>query len=151
MVSEFVETNEFYFRCPSLYFLGTLPIGMFLYLTGSLAPQDLVICLILSLGIVGPLMNFTTYVNETKAIEYAVHDVDTLLHVEELPDTQQTVQVKSQNIELKMFHLPTTKRMGSKCFPTSILKFQKESSLPLSVPPVAGNLRLPVSLLDFGM
>ena len=34
-------------------FLGTLPIGMFLYLTGSLAPQDLVICLILSLGIVG--------------------------------------------------------------------------------------------------
>ena len=48
---------------------------MFLYLTGSLAPQDLVICLILSLGIVGPLMNFTTYVNETKAIEYAVHAV----------------------------------------------------------------------------
>ena len=33
-------------------------------------------CLILSLGIVGPLMNFTTYVNETKTVEYAVHDVD---------------------------------------------------------------------------
>ncbi len=133
-------------------FLGTLPIGMFLYLTGSLAPQDLVICLILSLGIVGPLMNFTTYVNETKAIEYAVHDVDTLLHVEELPDTQQTVRVKSQNIELKMFHLPTTKRMGNRCFPTSILKFQKEKFTALVGPfPVAGNLRLPVSLLDFGM
>lgn len=42
-------------------FLGTLPIGMYLYWTGSLAPQDLVMCLILSLGIVGPLMNFTTY------------------------------------------------------------------------------------------
>ena len=64
-------------------FLGTLPIGMYLYWTGSLAPQDLVMCLILSLGIVGPLMNFTTYVNETKTVEYAVHDVDKLLHVEE--------------------------------------------------------------------
>ena len=52
-------------------FLGTLPIGMYLYWTGSLAPQDLVMCLILSLGIVGPLMNFTTYVNETKTVEFS--------------------------------------------------------------------------------
>lgn len=82
-------------------FLGTLPIGMYLYLNGSLTPQDLVMCLILSLGIVGPLMNFTTYVNETKTVEYAVHDVDKLLHVEELPDVQQDAQVKSKTIELK--------------------------------------------------
>lgn len=82
-------------------FLGTLPIGMYLYLNGSLTPQDLVMCLILSLGIVGPLMNFTTYVNETKTVEYAVHDVDKLLHVEELPDVQQYAQVKSKTIELK--------------------------------------------------
>src|SRR5699024_10002308 len=33
-------------------FLGTLPVGMYLYWKGTLAPQDLVICLILSLGIV---------------------------------------------------------------------------------------------------
>lgn len=45
-------------------FLGTLPVGLLLYYNGTLTPQDLVICLILSLGIVGPLMNFTTYVNE---------------------------------------------------------------------------------------
>lgn len=82
-------------------FLGTLPIGMYLYRTGSLAPQDLVICLILSLGIVGPLMNFTTYVNETKTVEYAVHDVDRLLNVEELPDAQQVVQMASNTIALK--------------------------------------------------
>ena len=76
-------------------FLGTLPIGMYLYWDGSLTPQDLAMGLILSLGIVGPLMNFTTYVNETKAIEYAVHDVDELLHAEELPDTGKPVEVPS--------------------------------------------------------
>lgn len=82
-------------------FLGTLPIGMFLYWKGSLAPQDLAMCLILSLGIVGPLMNFTTYVNETKTVEYAVHDVDQLLHVDELPDVNQPVRLESYNVELK--------------------------------------------------
>ena len=82
-------------------FLGTLPIGMYLYRNGSLTPQDLTMCLILSLGIVGPLMNFTTYVNETKAIEYAVHDVDELLHAEELPDTGKSVEVRSKDIQLQ--------------------------------------------------
>ena len=132
-------------------FLGTLPIGMYLYLTGSLAPQDLVICLILSLGIVGPLMNFTAYVNETKAIEYAVHDVDKLLHAEELPDVQQMVQVKSQNIELKNISFSYDKENGKQVLPISILKFQKENLPPLSAPLVVENLRLPVSLPDFGM
>ncbi|OUP29886.1 ABC transporter ATP-binding protein [Faecalibacterium sp. An192] len=81
-------------------FLGTLPVGMYLYWKGTLAPQDLVICLILSLGIVGPLMNFTTYINETKEIEYAVHDVDKLLHAEELPDTGSPAEIQSKEIVL---------------------------------------------------
>lgn len=93
-------------------FLGTLPIGMYLYLNGSLAPQDLVMCLILSLGIVGPLMNFTTYVNETKTVEYAVHDVDKLLHVEELPDAEQEVSVSMKNIELKNVSFSYDKKSG---------------------------------------
>lgn len=81
-------------------FLGTLPIGMYLYWTDSLAPQDLAMCLILSLGIVGPLMNFTTYINEAKTVEYAVRDVDKLLHVEELPDTGKLVELQSKDIQL---------------------------------------------------
>mgnify|MGYP002508465800 CR=1 FL=1 len=82
-------------------FLGTLPIGMLLYKNGSLAPQDLVMCLILSLGIVGPLMNFTTYINETKTVEYAVHDVDKLLNVEELPDVAKPVKLTDFQIQLQ--------------------------------------------------
>ena len=82
-------------------FLGTLPIGMLLYKNGSLAPQDLVMCLILSLGIVGPLMNFTTYINETKTVEYAVHDVDKLLNVEELPDAARAIKLTDYQIQLQ--------------------------------------------------
>lgn len=81
--------------------LGTLPVGMLLYIRGSLTPQDLVMCLILSMGVVGPLMNFTTYLNEMKTIEYAVHDVDKLMNVAELPDAAETVVLENHNIQLK--------------------------------------------------
>ena len=96
-----LESDELCCCCATVHLLGTLPIGMYLYWNGSLTPQDLAMCLILSLGIVGPLMNFTTYINETKAIEYAVHDVDELLHVEELPDTGKSVEVQSKDIQLQ--------------------------------------------------
>lgn len=82
-------------------FLGTLPVGLLLYYNGTLTPQDLVICLILSLGIVGPLMNFTTYVNEMKTVEYAVHDVDKLLSVSELPDEKIDVRLTHYDIHLQ--------------------------------------------------
>ena len=106
-------------------FLGTLPIGMYLYWTGSLAPQDLVMCLILSLGIVGPLMNFTTYVNETKTVEYAVHDVDKLLHVEELPDTGKPVEVQSKDIQLQDVSFSYDKESGKQVLSHINLKIQE--------------------------
>ena len=82
-------------------FLGTLPIGMILYAKGTLAPQDLVMCLILSMGIVGPLMNYSTHINNIKAVEYAIHDVDALLHTPELSDADQEVTLTDYSVELK--------------------------------------------------
>lgn len=80
--------------------LGTLPIGLILYRSGSLTPQDLTICLILSMGIVGPLMNFTTYINEAKTVEYAVNEVYKLLQTEALHEVNQEVSVSDHTIEL---------------------------------------------------
>lgn len=82
-------------------FLGTLPVGMALYASGTLSPENMVMCFILSMGIVDPLMNYTLHVSNIKAVEYAIHDVDKLLHAEELPDTASSVCLKNHNIELK--------------------------------------------------
>ena len=120
-------------------FLGTLPIGMYLYLSGSLAPQDLVMCLILSLGIVGPLMNFTTYVNETKTVEYAVHDVDKLLHVEELPDVEQEVSVNMKNIELKNVSFSYDKESGKQVLSNINLQIPEGKFTALVGPSGGGN------------
>lgn len=81
--------------------LGTMPIGMYLYINGSLSPADLTMCLILSLGIVAPLTSFTVFVNEIKAIEYAVKDAYEFLNLKELENLLEPVNLNQYDIELK--------------------------------------------------
>jgi ATP-binding cassette subfamily B protein len=81
--------------------LGILPIGMLLYIQGSLTPAELTMCMILSLGIVGPVTWFTTLVDDYKAIEYAVRDAGELLNLPELPDASGTVPLQDYNMELR--------------------------------------------------
>ena len=66
--------------------LGTLPIGLVLYMNGSLTAADLTMCLMLPMGIIAPLTTFTVFVNDMKAIEYAMRDAGGYLNMEELPD-----------------------------------------------------------------
>ncbi|WP_434305985.1 ABC transporter ATP-binding protein [Clostridium botulinum] len=81
--------------------LGTMPIGMYLYINGSLTPADLTMCLILSLGIVAPLTSFTVFVNDAKAIEFAVKDAYEFLNLKELENPLEPVNICRYDIELK--------------------------------------------------
>jgi ATP-binding cassette subfamily B protein len=81
--------------------LGTLPVGLALYLKGSLSPSDLAMGLILSMGIVTPLMKFTVFVNDAKSMEYSIRDADRLLSLPELPDAAERVPLKGYDIELR--------------------------------------------------
>ncbi|MFL0251892.1 ABC transporter ATP-binding protein [Clostridium neuense] len=85
---------------PSSLF-GTLPMGMYLYYKGNIDLAQFAICLILSLGIITPLMWFTTAVNDIKAIEYALHGVSEFLNLEKLPDSNETVMLKHHDLQLK--------------------------------------------------
>lgn len=81
--------------------LGTMPIGMYLYINGFLSPADLTMCLILSLGIVAPLASFTVFINDAKAIEYAVKDAYEFLNLKELENPLEPVNICRHDIELK--------------------------------------------------
>ncbi|WP_315122039.1 ABC transporter ATP-binding protein [uncultured Clostridium sp.] len=81
--------------------LGTMPVGMYLYMNGSLSPADLTMCLILSLGIVAPLTSFTVFVNDSKAIEYAVNDAYEFLNLKGLENPLEPVNIHKYDIELK--------------------------------------------------
>ena len=81
--------------------LGTLPVGLVLFAQGSLQPADLVICIILSLGMITPLTTFANYTNEIKSIQYAVMEAEAILELKELSDSSQPAKVKDYSIELK--------------------------------------------------
>lgn len=81
--------------------LGALPVGMALYLGGTLTPDALIMCLILSMGIVGPLTSFTVFINDLKAIEYAVNDAKAVLDMPELPEVQGKAYIHSYDVALQ--------------------------------------------------
>jgi ATP-binding cassette subfamily B protein len=81
--------------------LGILPIGMLLYIQGSLTPAELTMCMILSLGIVGPVTYFTTLVDDYKAIEYAVQDAGELLNLPEMSDVSEAASLQDYNVKLQ--------------------------------------------------
>lgn len=81
--------------------LGTIPVGMYLSIKGSLSPAEFTICLILALGIVGPLTSFTVFVNHTKSIEYAVKDTDKFLNLKELQSASETIKLPSYDMQLE--------------------------------------------------
>ena len=82
-------------------FLGILPIGMILYLNGLLTPADFCICLMLSMGIVSPLTQFTNYVNLLKSIEYAVKDINEILQMPNLISTDKELGFETMNIKFE--------------------------------------------------
>ncbi len=66
--------------------LATVPVGLALYLKGSLDASELTMCCILALGLVAPLIKFTAFINLGKAIEYAILSANELLEIPELPE-----------------------------------------------------------------
>ncbi|SHO53648.1 ABC transporter ATP-binding protein [Anaerocolumna xylanovorans] len=82
-------------------FLGTLPAGVALYISGKLAIEEVAFCLILAMGIVGPLMKAVQFINECKSMEYGVKDANEILHMEELTEKKQRLKINRYGVELK--------------------------------------------------
>ncbi|TCK98723.1 ATP-binding cassette subfamily B protein [Natranaerovirga hydrolytica] len=81
--------------------MGTMPMGMFLYINGSISPADIAISLILSLGIVAPLTSFTVFVNDLKTIEFAVNDASAFLNMKVLDQVKENAKLQGYPIELQ--------------------------------------------------
>lgn len=81
--------------------LFTAPLGLWLFIHGTLSAAELTICCILALGLIPPLIKFTTYVNMGKTIEYAILSANELLSMPELPDSEVKQIPKQYSISLR--------------------------------------------------
>ncbi len=78
--------------------LGVLPLGMYLYMKEGLNPATVVICMLLSMGIVGSLTKFTVFVNQVKAIQYAMKSLAESMDIPELPNESALVSLENYDI-----------------------------------------------------
>lgn len=81
--------------------LGILPVGLLLYQSGAITPDELAMCMLLSLSIVAPLMKATTFINELKSIEYAVETTNELMNLPALFDSEIAAEFSRTDVELK--------------------------------------------------
>ncbi len=80
--------------------LGTLPVGIVLYLNGTLSTQELTLCLLLTLGIVGPMLKVMQFIEEIKGMAFAVKDSYEMLHLSEL--SEEAVRATIRNTDVRM-------------------------------------------------
>ncbi|WP_166240188.1 ABC transporter ATP-binding protein [Paenibacillus turpanensis] len=92
--------------------LGILPVGMLLYIDGSLSPAEFTQCMILSLSIIAPMTWFTIAVNDWKSIEYAIREANELLHLPVLPDAAAPATISSYGVELQDVHFQYNEKDG---------------------------------------
>ena len=81
--------------------IGTLPVGIALYIGESLTTSEFTICLILSAGIVTPLLKVTMFINEAKSMQYAINDIDKLLNMIELETTKKPINITNYDIRIQ--------------------------------------------------
>ncbi|MBF7019917.1 ABC transporter ATP-binding protein [Staphylococcus sp. 18_1_E_LY] len=79
-------------------FLGVLPLGMYLISIDQLTYAEFFLCLVLSLGVVAPIKNFTNYVNQLKSIQYAIVEVRKVLSLKDLEISDQYKEPRHNEI-----------------------------------------------------
>ncbi len=81
--------------------LGTLSVGLELAQRRMITPSQLIICLILSLSVVEPLLRIVGFVDEIKAMEYAIEEADELLNLPVLLESRERINIKDYSIEMR--------------------------------------------------
>ncbi len=81
--------------------LGTLPLGILLYIKGAITPSELCLCLMLSMGMMGSLANIEIFMNDLRKMRYTVEETTEFLDMEELPEKQTEVIFNNYNIEFE--------------------------------------------------
>lgn len=80
--------------------LISLPVGLWLFINGSLTATGLCMCLILSLSIIAPLMRLEVFVNEMKVMEYSIRETLKFINMPELPNAGGGITLPHTDIEL---------------------------------------------------
>ena len=86
--------------CPATL-LTVLPIGFLFYANGSLSTPDFITVIVLSLGIIGPILAVSNYVDSLAILGTVMGDIGSLLDKPELVRPAKEVEFRDSTIELR--------------------------------------------------
>lgn len=81
-----------------------LPVGMALFSGGAVSLSELILCILLSMAIVGSLQTFLDFWESTAVVAEVQPRIQALLDIEELPEPTQPKHSAGANVELKEVH-----------------------------------------------
>ena len=117
-----------------------LPVGMALFSGGAVSLSELILCILLSMAIVGSLQTFLDFWESTAVVAEVQPRIQALLDMEELPEPTQPKHSTGANVELKDVHSDMETVRSFMAFP---LQQRRERSQLWWGHPVQANLRLP--------
>ena len=98
----FKKTNPYYAAgiaiAPSSL-IGVLPVGSLFYIGGSISAGSFISCIILSLGLIAPLIQALRYTDSLAMVDATVKEIGSLLDTEEMERPEKRVQLKGEKIE----------------------------------------------------
>lgn len=98
----FKKTNPYYAAgiaiAPSSL-IGVLPIGSLFYINGSIDAGSFISCIILSLGLISPLIQALRYTDSLAMVDATVKEIGSLLDTKEMNRPEQSVKLEGEKIE----------------------------------------------------
>lgn len=97
----FKKTNPYYAAgiaiAPSSL-LGVLPLGCWFFIHGSISAGSFISCIILSLGLIAPLIQALRYTDSLAMVDSTVKEIAKLLEAEEMNRPKNSVPIKENTI-----------------------------------------------------
>lgn len=100
----FKQTNGFYVAGISIMpscLLGVLPLGAWLFQSGSLTAPVFVACIILALGLVKPLIQALQYTDSLAMVDSTVQEIAGMLEEKEIKRPLEPVPLENSNISFR--------------------------------------------------
>lgn len=98
----FKQTNPYYAAgiavAPSSL-LGVLPLGSWFFINGSISAGSFIACIILSLGLIAPLIQALRYTDSFAMVDSTIKEIAGLLEAEEIRRPQEEAELTGNEIE----------------------------------------------------
>ncbi len=86
--------------CPAVL-VGVLPLGLVFYINGSISSSAFIMVMILSMGIVGPILAASNFVDSLAQTGTIIESIETILNAKEQHHPKEYVKLREMDIEME--------------------------------------------------